>query len=304
MSNSILIDPISPSKGALPPLPPFSTYNKVPDSTSSSPLPPIAPVNKSRPLLDPPNKEELNEEKARSFVSNVISYMKILEEIQSIYLERLDTEFTSAREYMGLRFQNHLKEQRKIEEATLGETWWDYSRKITTLLLAGTALIMGGVVFTAAATSFEAAIGVGMMTSGGLAVSAESLYQSGTHKEVANAMVITGSVIGLLSGTAGLFQQYTNLSSLAAKLFVASTSLANNVATLNKESWAEIGEKFKSKNTLSEKELEKLQNLIELLSSDAEGFTSTLEKNIADVSKLSNRYQEINNKIVSAFSAA
>jgi hypothetical protein len=299
-----LVNPVSQIEGVIPPSPISPIYSNIPDSFSSYPLPPIAPTNKSRPFLDPPDKEDRYEEKIQVFVSNVVAYMNVLEDIQRIYLERLDDDFTGARVQLGERFQTHLKERHKIEEAMQAESWWDYSRKITTLLLAGTALLAGGAVFSAAPGVFQAAVGVGMMTSGALTVIAESLYQSGTHKDVANAMVLVGSIVGLTSGIVGLFHHAAPLSSLAFQFLIASTSLASNVTHLNKENWARIAEEFKAKNLLSQNELEKLQRLTDILSTDAQGFVSILERNISEVSKLSNRYQRTKEQIQSAFTAA
>lgn len=246
----------------------------------------------SRPLLDPPGT------KGAPFFISLSSFVETLSSIESLYLDVVEVRMKDSGAKYVENYQKNLSQSRELEEQEKGRTWWTFLQKIAHCLLAATALMSGGILFSTAATCWELAAGGAMVVSGVTTVLGVALNEIHAHPEVAAILQAVGAAMGLMGGAAtALFANATS-GEMAGKIVVAAIGIVSASADLAKESYAIKIAELKSANAMIHQVFEKEQAQMKTLTDDANFFTQRITDNIELCANIQKKYEQSIRKIL------
>lgn len=267
-----------------------------PQDKAETYVPPINPATPTRPVLDPPDQK--SEIKLQSFAESIVAFMNLLTDIEHLYVNQIEVDMKERQGTMVKRLSKHHEEQREIGNSIESASWWDSIRLFSLVALGAVSMVVGGAVISAAATTFELITGSGLLLSGGMTVASNALLQSNSHPDLANALAISGATIGLIAGTAHMLTATQTFGTFAYNLAIAALGVSSNLATMGREEWLRVAENLRAKNALTQKELEMLQFLMDVMSKDAPHFIEFLAQNEEEVSKIQARHEQNMRRII------
>lgn len=304
MSNVREVDKIvqEPTSGYIPTVP-TRTYELDTLGEASKSIPAIFPVQPTRPVLSPPEdviilSESDHEIKIQEFAASIVTFLDLLTDIEGLYIKHLESELNTSKTTMANRLSTHNTEQREIEKSINSASWWDSIRLFSLVSLGVVSMFVGGAVISTATTTFELVTGGGLLLSGGLTVGSNALLETKNHKDLANALAIWGSIIGLIAGTAHMLTTTQTFAKFAGDLAIAALSVSSNLATMGREEWSRVTETLRAKNALTQKELEKIRFLMDLMTREAPHFIEMLTRNQEEVSRIQLRHEKNIQRII------
>ncbi len=233
MSRIESIDSISKVAPVYPIEAPVSIHRDLPTYRAASPHL-FSIDSSSKPSLAHPDSFKSEGKSVALILANILSR---LESFKQKFQEILDRGIEKANQISQANLEKHEAEAIELEKVTEKSDYWGFLINIGAYLVGAASIVLGATLLVPGATTLAIVAGCSMIVSGGASILGSILAEMNTHPQLATALMVTGSALGLVGGITGAFLGVASITNNIVRLITASLSVVTGSAELIKDKY-------------------------------------------------------------------
>ncbi len=163
-------------------------------------------------------------EEPKSFSQIIMRVLQDFEVYKTTFFEILEREINQFNGLSRINLEKHILAQKELAEITEKSQTCDFIKKTGAMFLGVASIFLGATLLVPGATVLSVVAGGSMIISGSTSILGSLLSETKSHPQLANALMLTGSVFAILSGLSGAFLNTNLLNGTLAR--IASSFLA------------------------------------------------------------------------------